>query len=328
MMSKKNISQSFEAFWDILKEELSQMDTIYTLGQKKPNQIDKITDEGIYVTTTGESKLVKLKSIKTAWFHLFNDGILYRGDHKKASYRSSFMMALFSSLDFIDAHEDSPIYVRVKSFEEYEGPDEKEIEIEPEKITKDVLDNPKTHEITHNFIVYLLAKIGKLLGCDIWIANDMNSFSINGTTLGDLSLKDFTIPGLDKDIIQVLKKIDILWLKDKSIVYAGFEVEHTTQIYSGLLRFCDLFLSIPNLNIKTFIIAPDHKKKKVYAQFKRKSFEYLLTQVNSKIDVIFYSPLILGTEAVERIYKMGGHYKIDDFLDNSTNSRWEELVSS
>jgi hypothetical protein len=36
-----------------------------------------------------------------------------------------------------------------------------------------------------------------------------------------------------------IERIDVLWLKGRSIKRA-FEVEHTTSIYSGILRMADL----------------------------------------------------------------------------------------
>lgn len=42
--------------------------------------------------------------------------------------------------------------------------------------------------------------------------------------------------------------------KEKTIIRV-FEVEHTTSIYSGILRMADL-MALQNLNIKTHIVAP------------------------------------------------------------------------
>jgi hypothetical protein len=37
----------------------------------------------------------------------------------------------------------------------------------------------------------------------------------------------------------------------------AFEVEHTTAIYSGLLRMADLLSLVPNMDIKLHIVAPE-----------------------------------------------------------------------
>jgi hypothetical protein len=37
-------------------------------------------------------------------------------------------------------------------------------------------------------------------------------------------------------------------------------VEHTTAVYSGLLRMSDLITLHPNLTIRLYIVAPDARK--------------------------------------------------------------------
>ena len=65
-----------------------------------------------------------------------------------------------------------------------------------------------------------------------------------------------------------------MWLKKRSIVRA-FEVEHTTSIYSGLLRMADLIALQPNLNINLHIVAPAAKREKVFQDIRRPVFSLL-----------------------------------------------------
>jgi hypothetical protein len=44
-----------------------------------------------------------------------------------------------------------------------------------------------------------------------------------------------------------ISMIDVLWIKGRSIARA-FEVEHTTAVYSGLLRMADLLALQPNMD--------------------------------------------------------------------------------
>jgi hypothetical protein len=46
---------------------------------------------------------------------------------------------------------------------------------------------------------------------------------------------------------KTIENFDVLWLSGQSIV-AAFEVEHTTAVYSGLLRMSDLLTMQPNLD--------------------------------------------------------------------------------
>jgi len=68
--------------------------------------------------------------------------------------------------------------------------------------------------------------------------------------------------------------IDVLWLQGEAKV-AAFEVEHTTTIYSGLLRMADLVSMQPNLKLDLFIVAPDERREKVFYEINRPAFARL-----------------------------------------------------
>lgn len=55
----------------------------------------------------------------------------------------------------------------------------------------------------------------------------------------------------------------------------AFEVEHTTSIYSGILRMADLMALQPNLDIKAHIVAPLERREKVLQEIKRPVFSLL-----------------------------------------------------
>jgi hypothetical protein len=74
--------------------------------------------------------------------------------------------------------------------------------------------------------------------------------------------------------LKTIENIDVLWMRNRSIARA-FEVEHTTAIYSGLLRMADLLALQPNIDIKLHIVAPDDRREKVLAEIKRPVFTLL-----------------------------------------------------
>jgi hypothetical protein len=55
----------------------------------------------------------------------------------------------------------------------------------------------------------------------------------------------------------------------------AFEVEHTTAIYSGLLRMADLLALQPNMDIRLHIVAPEVRKEKVFTEIRRPVFSLL-----------------------------------------------------
>jgi hypothetical protein len=59
----------------------------------------------------------------------------------------------------------------------------------------------------------------------------------------------------DDVTLKTIEQIDMTWVKNRSMVRA-FEVEHSTAIYSGLLRMADLLALQPNMDIRLHIIAP------------------------------------------------------------------------
>lgn len=78
----------------------------------------------------------------------------------------------------------------------------------------------------------------------------------------------------DETTIKTIEQIDVLWLRGRAIIRA-FEVEHTTSIYSGILRMADLLALQPNMNIKLHLVAPDERRDKVFQEIQRPVFSLL-----------------------------------------------------
>ena len=55
----------------------------------------------------------------------------------------------------------------------------------------------------------------------------------------------------------------------------AFEIEHTTAIYSGLLRMADLLALQPNMDIRLHIVAPTDKRERVLREIRRPVFSLL-----------------------------------------------------
>ena len=119
-----------------------------------------------------------------------------------------------------------------------------------------------------------LAEIGSRMGLDVWIpANDRGrveqQLPADGMRLlGRLPLN------YDEVTNKTIEQIDVLWLKGRSIVRA-FEVEHTTAVYSGLLRMADLLALQPNMDIRLHIVASSDRRMKVLQEIRRPVFERL-----------------------------------------------------
>ena len=65
--------------------------------------------------------------------------------------------------------------------------------------------------------------------------------------------------------------IDVIWVAAGEIA-AAFEVEHTTSIYSGIVRLLDLALGAGAAARHLYLVAPDGREKDVRAQLERPAF--------------------------------------------------------
>jgi hypothetical protein len=119
-----------------------------------------------------------------------------------------------------------------------------------------------------------LCRIGEAMGFAIWIPPADRSRVLEywspqpGVLLERLPLN------YDETTLGTVQRIDVLWLKGRAIRRA-FEVEHTTSIYSGLLRMADLCALLPNINISLHIVAPDARRDKVLREITRPVFSLL-----------------------------------------------------
>ncbi len=120
----------------------------------------------------------------------------------------------------------------------------------------------------------LIAKIGTIMGYSIWLpkADRGRVLRVWKAKPGEL-LQELPL-GYDPTTTKTIEQIDVIWLKKRSIVRA-FEVEHTTSVYSGLLRMADLVALQPNINIKLHIVAPAEKQEKVLQEIRRPVFSLL-----------------------------------------------------
>jgi hypothetical protein len=133
----------------------------------------------------------------------------------------------------------------------------------------------KDEEIRESMqIQALIATIGTSMGFSIWLPKADRGRVLKAWTpeRGDL-LEELPL-GYDPTTLKTIEQIDVLWLRRRTIVRA-FEVEHTTSVYSGLLRMADLVALQPNINIKLHIVAPEAKQDKVFQEIKRPVFSLL-----------------------------------------------------
>ena len=134
---------------------------------------------------------------------------------------------------------------------------------------------PETTTVRESIqIQALIAGIGDRMGLSIWLPR-----ADRGAVLAELktnpdNLLDRLPLNYDDTTLRTIEQIDVLWLRGRSIVRA-FEVEHTTSVYSGILRMADLLALQPNMDIRLHIVAPVTKRDKVFSEIRRPVFSLL-----------------------------------------------------
>lgn len=117
----------------------------------------------------------------------------------------------------------------------------------------------------------LLGSIGATKGYDIWIPrSDRGRLDWNITKEFKC---DAELPYEYGRIDEILSEIDVIWIeRGASRLRALFEVEHSTSIYSGLLRFNDVHLMFPNSNTTYSIVSNDDRRALFARQLSRPTF--------------------------------------------------------
>ncbi|WP_155836850.1 hypothetical protein [Paraburkholderia mimosarum] len=120
----------------------------------------------------------------------------------------------------------------------------------------------------------LIARIGAAMGFSIWLPKADRGRVLKVWQAAPGVLLDELPLSYDSTTMKTIEQIDVLWLRKRSIVRA-FEVEHTTSVYSGLLRMADLVALQPNIHIRLHIVAPAEKREKVLQEIRRPVFSLL-----------------------------------------------------
>jgi hypothetical protein len=153
----------------------------------------------------------------------------------------------------------------------------------------------------HEEIQWLLLKLGSAMKMGLWVARNDKNKSFDNARLGEMKGNLDTLPAnFDQATNKTIELIDVLWVKGNNIV-AAFEVEHTSAIYSGLLRMADLISMQPNLNISLYIVAPDSRREKVLGEIGRPTFANMDPPLGDRCQFISYSALKKLYESVSRL---------------------------
>lgn len=140
----------------------------------------------------------------------------------------------------------------------------------------------------HDEMQWRLIRLGQLSRCDVWIPRSDQPRQYEGH-----KFRDFVLHEIHEtlDAPRSIENIDVVWKFGPYSIKSAFEIEHSSSIYSGILRLSDLRAEAPNSNHPLFIVAPEDRRKKVFKELSRPTFAGPCLRLNEVIRFLGYKKL-------------------------------------
>jgi hypothetical protein len=128
-------------------------------------------------------------------------------------------------------------------------------------------------DLSHAQVQTLLGSIGVVKGYDIYVSpNDRSKLDWSLTDIFDCRA---TLPFHLDRVRDILAEIDVMWIeRGAGRLHALFEVEHSTPVYSGLLRFNDVLLVSPQLGARFSVVSNDKRRSLFTRQLSSPTFKF------------------------------------------------------
>ena len=155
------------------------------------------------------------------------------------------------------------------------------------------------HDQSHTSVQGWLRDLGLSLGYKVWIASNDQTRTFRGGKLCENCMTELPASLKSDPGIEAIRLIDVLWIESNGdSVVAAFEVEHTTSIYSGIVRMLDLAMGTLQAGLHgLFLVAPDDREHEVRAQMRRPAFQHI---GDRNIRYLPYSELEKHRETIAR----------------------------
>ena len=163
------------------------------------------------------------------------------------------------------------ILLRLKKGDRVQEVPERGADKQPPIRDEELLAPPQREMSEHLRMQWLLLKMGRQAGEKVWAPKNDQQRITAEYNFGDFA--ETFAAGLDTQV-KYVENIDVVW-KEEFRIDAAFEIENSTSIYSGLLRFADLTMVAPNTVYPMFIVAPGERRQRVREQLARPSFRHL-----------------------------------------------------
>ena len=130
-------------------------------------------------------------------------------------------------------------------------------------------------ESDHNRTILWLAKLGNRAGYRVYVGKNERS---KNKDLSEISVSHLDIPYVDETEIKAndIDQIDVIWLSEKNMPAAIFEVENTTRAMTCIRRMDNLLKMSPEVRVYSTIVAPTKMESVVQKRMKSKSSEMVM----------------------------------------------------
>jgi hypothetical protein len=203
-------------------------------------------------------------------------------------FKENFQLRGFTSISkarletFYAQYDDLySILLRLKKGDRVQELPERE-EYKPPVRDEELVAPPERELSDHLRMQWLLLKMGRQAGEMVWAPKNDQQRITAEYEFGDFA--ETFAAGLDTQV-KYVENIDVVW-KEEFRIDAAFEIENSTSIYSGLLRFADLTMVAPNTVYPMFIVAPAERRNRVRDQLARPSFRHL--GIHEKVRYLSY----------------------------------------
>lgn len=140
----------------------------------------------------------------------------------------------------------------------------------------------------HDEMQWRLIRLGQLAKCDVWVPRNDQPKQYKGHQFRDFVLNEFH---QTLDVPRSIENIDVVWKFGPYSIKSAFEIEHSTSIYSGILRLSDLRAEAPNSNYPLFIVASEERKRRVFEELRRPTFSGPCLRLNEVIRFLGYEKI-------------------------------------
>lgn len=144
-----------------------------------------------------------------------------------------------------------------------------------EIFSTDIIPKLEQEIFNHSYYQGLLVEIGNLKKYETFVPSQDKNKKFLGKTLGEISSQtDFYQFGYD-NILRKAKTVDVSWFNVRKMPSVFFEVEHSTDIQSSLLKFIEL----QDYNTNFFIVADKVRKNEYLDKLSLNAFVPIKTRV-------------------------------------------------